>query len=78
MMSPKNPEYHPNAEQLAALQAARVHWGKRYKSKLNDCWTKSRYPSPLQDHQHLLQQVRNDGGPRFLLALKLPKQLKHS
>ena len=77
-MSPKKPEYNPTTEQLAALQAARDHWGKRYKSKLNDCWLKGRYPSPLQDHQHLLHQLRNDGGPSFLLAFKLPKQLKHS
>ena len=77
-MSIKTPEYHLSPEQLAALQAARVHWGKRYKSKLNDCWLKGRYPSPLQEQQHLLQQVRNDGGPRFLLKFKLPKQLKHA
>ncbi|HEY9826951.1 MAG TPA: hypothetical protein V6D19_16045, partial [Stenomitos sp.] len=65
--------YKPNPEQLAALESAKAFWGKQWKQELSECWLSSRYPYQLDAQKHLLQQVRNQGGPSFLKTFRFPK-----
>ncbi len=69
-----NPNLTP--EQLAALESAKAHWGRKWKQSLSSCWLVSRYPRELDECKHLLQQVRNQGGPVFLKDFRFPKAPK--
>ena len=55
----------PNQEQLAAVLAFAKKEGRTWKSTLTNCWLKAGYPGH-QGYSHLLQQVRNQFGPRWL------------
>lgn len=68
-----DPNPNLNPEQLAALAAAKAHWGRKWKQELSGCWLVSRYPHQLEDCKHFLQQVRNQGGPVFLKDFRFPK-----
>ena len=45
--------------------------GRDWKGKLMHQWSMSHYPSTPQDQRGLLQQVRNEQGPEFLINLKV-------
>lgn len=60
-----------NQAQKNALMAFREANGRDWKGKLMHQWSMSHYPSTPQDQRGLLQQVRNEQGPEFLINLKV-------
>lgn len=57
-------------EQIAAIELfARVH-GRRWKSHLLRVWESGHYG--FADRSDLLQQVRNNLGPSWLIKFRLP------
>jgi hypothetical protein len=62
----KTAKLEVNDNQYQALQKAKKHWGRTWKSKLRECWKNGIYPASLRDCKAELQQVRNEGGPTWL------------
>lgn len=64
----------PNSEQLAAVIAFAEDNGRTWKASLNDAWMTDGYRRYIvrDDASHLLQQVRNQFGPRWLKSFKAP------
>lgn len=63
----------PTAEQMEALRTFAAANGRTWKSKLNDAWMSGRYSDyPATDRCDLLQQVRNNLGPSWLVRFRLP------
>ena len=61
----------PTTEQMEALKRfAEVH-GRTWKSQLNDMWMIAAYSG--NPDAHLLQQVRNQFGPSWLVRFRFPK-----
>lgn len=61
----------PNGDQLNAMVTfARIH-GRRWKSHLNYLWMTGNYG--FADPAPLLQQIRNEFGPSWLVSFRLPK-----
>lgn len=57
---------NPTPEQAAAIQRFAELHGRNWKEELRECWMHASYPrSPLADRP-LLQQVRNQLGPKWL------------
>ena len=65
-------DHQPNAEQIAAVRNFAARWGREWKSKLRESWM-SGYPAIERQtgEMHLLQQVRNRFGSRWLHTFKL-------
>jgi hypothetical protein len=55
----------PTPEQLAAIVAYAKAHGRHWKRDLNDAWMRAAEPG-------LLQQMRNQFGPSWLVSFKLP------
>jgi hypothetical protein len=64
-------KFVPNDEQLEALKAWKKRYGKDWKTELNIAWQFANYGSEFRDQSHLLQQLRNKGGPTWLSKFKL-------
>lgn len=62
-------KFTPNEEQLAALRAFKARHGRRWKEDLSSMWVSGKDAS--QPNGHLLRQVRNQGGPQWLVKFKL-------
>jgi hypothetical protein len=63
------PKFEPTPEQLEALRQFADRVGHGWKATLNEFWwtgTDANLPDG-----HLLRQVRNQGGPRWLAKFKL-------
>jgi hypothetical protein len=61
----------PTAEQLAAVRAYAARKGPHWKHKLMDAWLDG--SDAYQPDGHLLRQVRNQLGSRWLAKFKLPR-----
>lgn len=59
---------HPTTEQLAALDEFRKTHGQRWKHILSKCWINSAYGPTT--NSGLLQQLRNQFGPAWLVAYR--------
>lgn len=59
----------PTAEQLDAVQAFAKKYGPSWKYKLQGAWLSGRDAN--EPNGHLLRQVRNNFGPRWLEKFKL-------
>ena len=60
-----------SSEQESALIRFAATHGRTWKSQLNDMWMIAAYGG--HPDTHLLQQVRNQLGPSWLVNYKLPK-----
>lgn len=64
------------ADEMAAVQAFAKHYGRRWKSILNETyWYNARVwrdETGDTDKGHILHGLRNDLGPRWLTGFKLP------
>ena len=59
----------PTEEQLAAVRAFAQKYGRNWKQELSDKWLAG---TDANEHDgHLLRQVRNQCGPRWLVKVKL-------
>lgn len=63
---------HPTPEQLAAVQAFRAKHGRTWRADLLAAWLNGRDAS--EPDGHLLRQVRNQLGPRWLASAVIPKE----
>jgi hypothetical protein len=63
----------PTAEQLAALRTFANDNGRNWKSALNHAWSTGDWSHDYADNSGLLQQVRNQLGPRWLARFSFPK-----
>lgn len=61
---------HLSADQQEALAKARHHFGRGWKSKLQQCWMHANYPHELEDVAPHLQRLRNTLGPSGLSNLQ--------
>jgi hypothetical protein len=59
----------PTPEQLDALRAFAAKYGRFWKDVLLTKWITG--TDANEPNGHLLRQVRNQGGPRYLAGLKL-------
>jgi hypothetical protein len=59
--------HKPTAEQIQALVEYAKANGRTWKSKLNDAWYHA-------SEAGILQQIRNEFGPSWLMRFKLPKE----
>jgi hypothetical protein len=59
----------PNQEQLAAIISFAQDNGRNWKAELNHSWMNANYAGRTDGH--LLQQVRNQFGPSWLVKFKL-------
>lgn len=59
----------PTAEQLEAIKAFAKKHGRSWKQELNDAWMDG--SDAQEPNGHLLRQVRNNLGPRWLIKFKL-------
>lgn len=59
----------PTVEQMTALVAFASKHGADWKEKLMDGWRNAAYPG-------VLQQIRNQFGPMWLMQFELPKQIE--
>lgn len=57
-------------DQREALEKARRHFGRCWKSELGFCWERTSYPVELRDVEADLQRIRNTIGRRGLYRLK--------
>jgi hypothetical protein len=64
---------HPTVEQLNAVIRFATEHGRTWKSQLNDAWMTGNYVGFVGSH--LLQQVRNQFGPEWLVKFNLKKAL---
>jgi hypothetical protein len=62
-----------SAEQLKAVIRFAAEHGRTWKSQLNDAWMTGNYVGFVGSH--LLQQVRNQFGPEWLVKFNLKKAL---
>jgi hypothetical protein len=63
----------PTAEQIQALRTFAAANGRTWKSKLNEAWMSGRYNDYSgTERSDLLQQVRNNLGPSWLVRFILP------
>lgn len=62
----------PTAEQWAALQRFSTAYGRTWKQTLRDAWMDGNYPCN-EDDASLLQQLRNQFGPRWLMLVDITK-----
>lgn len=60
----------PTPEQLSRLQSFAQAHGRYWKRELSDMWQDGR--DAREQDGHLLRQVRNQLGPRWLAAFTLP------
>lgn len=70
-MTKKKPKPEPTAEQLCALKLYAAENGPVWKSKLAIDWLYSR-ARVKGEHSPLLQQLRNQLGPSWLVNFQLP------
>ena len=69
-MKPVKPT--PTADQLAAVKAFAGKYGRNWKAALRFSWETGNYPfAPMANESALLQQLRNQFGPRWLNAFRL-------
>lgn len=61
----------PTDEQIAAIGNFAQRHGRYWKRALNECWMTGLYHGDTS--AHLLQQVRNQFGPTWLMKFKLVK-----
>jgi len=62
----------PTAEQIAAVKTFAAKHGRNWKMALRFAWSTGHYPFPsIAPEPALLQQLRNDFGPRWLMAFRL-------
>jgi hypothetical protein len=62
----------PSAEQLDALRTFAKANGRTWKSGLRHCWETGKYAYYSgTDRSDLLQQVRNEFGPSWLVRFKI-------
>jgi hypothetical protein len=68
-------QFKPNTEQLETLVAYAEWAGEGWKRQLNHDWMRagSKFPGEYA----YLQQVRNQGGPKWLVAFELPSKIAH-
>lgn len=57
----------PTPEQITALNTFRAAAGREWKDKLITAWMRGAYPYLATSYSHLLQQVRNQFGPSWLM-----------
>ena len=75
----EGPRYTLTADQLAALRTFAKANGRSWKSKLNHAWSTGRYNDYSgTDEYGLLQEVRNQFGPSWLVRLRLDDAKTHS
>jgi hypothetical protein len=58
--------YEASSAQYTALEKAREHLGRQWKSKLKTFWCHGTYPDCLKPYRAELQQLRNLGGNYWL------------
>jgi hypothetical protein len=62
----------PTSEQWEALKAFAAAHGRTWKATLRDAWYSGNYPYTAdENHGGLLQQVRNQFGPRWLMLIDI-------
>ncbi len=64
-----NTQGFPSREQVEALKAWAAIYGRNWKSALRDAWMNGNYNGFADSH--LLQQVRNNFGPSWLVRFVL-------
>lgn len=69
--TPVQTKPQPNREQLAAIAAWAKQYGRNWKEPLRYAWMDGNYHGFADSH--LLQQVRNQCGPSWLIGYTLPK-----
>jgi hypothetical protein len=60
-----------SAEHLTALQRFAFKYGRNWKQELNLAWSQGSYEG--NPDANLLQQIRNERGPTWLMNLKLKR-----
>lgn len=58
----------PTPEQLAAVERFKARHGRNWRSALLDCWAQGTEHKYRED-SHLLRQLRNQQGPRWVRGL---------
>ncbi len=64
----------PTAEQWQALQSYAAKHGRTWKQQLRDAWLQACIGMPDSEQPWLLQQVRNQFGPRWLSLVDISKE----
>ena len=63
-----------SGDQLAAVKTFASKHGRNWKAALRQSWETGRYPfAPTAKESALLQQLRNEHGPRWLNSFRLGK-----
>ena len=69
-----DPKAEPNAEQWQAVKAFAAKHGRNWKAALRAEWMDACQGITDPDQQALLQQVRNQLGPRWLASVRLKEE----
>lgn len=68
-MKRKAPKAQPSPDQASAVLGFAEEHGRNWKSALSTCWMRASYEG--REDGHLLQQVRNQLGPSWLIRVTL-------